>query len=223
MYLQKITLILIVAIIFSFSIRIFGTVFPQIFRSFFIVKVTILLNAFFILSHLLFWVVFYKEYALTKTASLKKASLLAITCSLAVSFLYLKKLPVVFEMNLDFPLFLMNPYIDAFVPLISSIVYLILFVIFRNSIELKEKKLLNKPILSIIFGTAIFLCLHLIVICNFFTTNKFEWLEHMPRAVAVGTVPLIIIAVFLILIFYYRFYYFLDSGYKIKTGNEHKL
>ena len=53
----------------------------------------------------------------------------------------------------------------------------------------------------------------MIVIFNFLTTNKFEWLINMPRIVAVGTVPLITIAVFLILFFYYRFYFFVDSYY----------
>ena len=78
--------------------------------------------------------------------------------------------------------------------------------------------MLSKPILSIIVGTSFFLFFHLVVLVNFITTNKLEWLEHMPRVVVVGTVPLIIIAVFLILVFYYRFYYFLDSGYKTRNG-----
>jgi multisubunit Na+/H+ antiporter MnhF subunit len=95
--------------------------------------------------------------------------------------------------------------------------------VFRNSLELEEKKILSKPILSIIAGNLLFLSLHLIVLINFIATNKFQWLEHMPRLVAVGAVPLIIIAVLLILTFYYRFYYFLDSYYKIRTGNEHQI
>ena len=219
LYLKKMTLIVIVGIIASFSIRAFGTVFPQIFESIFMVKVTILINTFFILSHLLFWLIFYKEYASIKNTILKKTCLLAIIGSLAVSLLYLKKLPFVFDMNAFFPLFLMYPYIDALVPLIGSIFHLIFFIVFRNSIELEEKKILNKPILSIMVGISFFLCFHLIVLINFLSTNKFEWIEHMPRLVAVGTVPFLIIAVLLILSFYLKFYYFLDSYHKIRTGD----
>ena len=140
--------------------------------------------------------------------------LLPIIGSAAVAFLYIKKLPSVFEVSVNFPLFLMNPYIDAFVPLISSIFHLILFVVFKNSIEPKEKEALDKPISSMILGLLILVCFHLIVIFNFFITKIFDWLEHIPRGVAVGIFPLSIIAVFLILIFYSRFYYFLDSVMK---------
>jgi hypothetical protein len=220
MYLKKITLIVIIAIISSFSIRTFGTIFPQIFKNVFIVKATILVNTFFILSHLLFWIIFYTEYASTKNAFFKKICLLPIIGSLSVSFLYIKKLPFVFEANVNFPQFLMNPYVDAFVPFISSIFSLIFFVVFRKSTDSGEKEFLQKPILSMIFGILIFLCLHLIVIFNFFTTKRLEWLEHMPRIVAVGTVPLMIIAVILILIFYCKFYYYLDSVYKTRPENH---
>jgi len=217
------TLIVIIGIICSFSIRIFGTLFPQIFKNIYMVKLTIMVNILFVLSHFFFWLIFYKEYASTKKPILKMTCFLAIIGSFAVSFIYLKKFPFVFDMNLNFPLFLMNPYIDALLPLISSIFHLLFFVAFRNSIKLEEEKMLSKPILSIIVGISFFLFLHLVVLLNFITTNKFEWLEHMPRVVAVGTAPLIIIAVFLILIFYYRFYYFLDSGYKIRNGDERSL
>jgi uncharacterized membrane protein YbhN (UPF0104 family) len=71
--------------------------------------------------------------------------------------------------------------------------------------------MLSKPIISIIVGISFLLFFHLIVLINFVTTNKFEWLEHMPRLVAVSTAPLLMIAVLLILHFYYRFYYFLHS------------
>lgn len=216
MTLKKITRILIIAFIFSFSIRIVGTVFPHIFQNIHLVKGAILVNTFFILSHLLFWLIFYKEYVSAKDAVLKKTCLLPVMGSLAVSFLYLKKLPFVFDMDVIFPLFLMSPYVDAFVPAVSSIFSLIFFVVFKNSLEPEEKEMLGKPILSMIGGISIFLVLHLIVLVNLIATDTFEWLEHMPRVVAVGTVPLIVIAVILMLHFYYRFYCFLDSWYKMK-------
>jgi hypothetical protein len=209
--LKKITLIVIIAIISSFSIRTFGTVFPQIFNNIHMVKGTILVNTFFILSHLLFWLLFYRDYASLKGAVLKKTCLLPVIGSFAVSLLYLKKLPFVFDMEIAFPLFLLNPYVDAFVPAVSSIFGLIFFLVFKNSLESEEERMLEKPLLSMIGGISIFLVLHLIVLVNFITTNTFEWLEHMPRTVAVGTVPLIVIAVFLMLHFYSRFYCFLDS------------
>lgn len=212
------TLLVIIGIISSFFIRTFGTVFPRIFENVLIIKATILIHVLFILSHLLFWLVFYWEYISAKKPSLKKLCIFAITGSLAVSVIYIKRLPFVFGANIHFPLFLMNPYFDAFVPLISSGFHLSFFTAFKKSLDLDERPRLNKPILSIILGTAIYIFLHSIVLFNLLATNRFKWLEHMPRVVAVSTVPLIIVAVSSILFFYYRFYYFLHSSYKIETG-----
>lgn len=217
MYLKKITVVVIVGIIASFSMRAFGTIFPQVFKSLYMVKATILVNTIFIIVHLLFWLIFYKEYASFKNALFKKTCILAIIGSAAVSLLYIKKLPFVFDSAVSIPAFLLNPYTDAFVPLMSSFLHLVFFIVFKKSIEAEEKEMLDKPILSIIVGISFFLCFHMIVLFNFIATNQFKWLEHMPRAIAVGTLPVLVIAVVLILIFYYRFYYFLDSYLNRKT------
>jgi len=214
MYLKKMTLILIIGIICSFSVRAFGTVFPQIFKNVYMVKITILVHFFFIMSHLLFWVFFYKEYASTKTAVLKKACVLVIIGSVAVAVLYIRNIPFVFDMRVFPPLFLMSPYVDAFVPFVSTIFQLIFFIAFRNAAESKEREVLHKPIVAIIAGISFFLCFHLIVILNFLSANQFERFEHIPRIVVAGTVPFLIAAVFLILYFYFRFYCFLDSRYE---------
>ena len=113
----------------------------------------------------------------------------------------------------------MNPYVDAVVPLFSSAFHLIFFVAFKNSLAADEKLALNKPVLSIMIGITIFIGLHLIVLLNFLATGRFQWLEHMPRVVAVGTVPLVIGAAFSTLFFYYRFYCFLDSGFRRKDNH----
>jgi len=219
LYLKKMTLVAISGMIASFSIRVFGTVFPQILENILIVKATILINAVFILTHLLFWLVFFSEYISVRQATLKKTCLLAIIGSFFVSVIYIKKIPFVFGMSTHFPLFLMNPYFDALVPILSSAFHLGFFITFKKSLKLDEKPRLIKPILSIILGTSIFIFLHCIVLFNFLATGRFEWLEHMPRVVAVSTVPLIIAAVSSILYFYYKFYCFLDSSPTIETEN----
>lgn len=214
------TLVVIIGIITSFSIRTSGTIFPRIFSNIYMVKGTVLINAFFILAHLLFWLLFYKEYVSTKGTILKRTCILAIIGSFAVSFLYIKNLPFAFDVQVNFPSFLMNPYIEVFVPLIGSVFHLIFFVVFSKSLDLEEKAILSKPILSITIGISIFLLFHLMVLFNFISRNRLEWLDHMPRAVAVGTVPFLIMAVILILTFYYRFYYFLDLWCKGNLGGE---
>jgi hypothetical protein len=209
MYLKKVTLILIFSMIASFCIRIIGTLFPSVFQNIAIVKATILINVFFILTHLLFWLTFFSEFISVKKPALKTSCLLAVAGSFAVSILYLKKFPLVFDLNPQFPQILASPYFDAIVPLISAVCQLVFFMFFKNALEPGEASALKRPVISIISGICIYMGLHLIVIVNFIVTDRFEWLEHMPQAMAIATVPLIIAAVCLILFFYYRFYSFL--------------
>jgi len=164
LHLKKITLLLIVSIIISFSIRVFGTVLPPVFKSIFVVKATILFNVLFIFLHLIFWLAFYREYISEIKDSLKKICILAIIGSLAVSVIYMKKIPFVFGMYVHFPIFFMNPYFDAIVPLISSVFHLSFFIAFRKALSQDEKTKLSRPITSIIIGISIFIFLHLIVL-----------------------------------------------------------
>lgn len=218
MVLKKMTLLLIVSMITSFSIRVAGTVFPRVFENISVVKSTILLNALFILVHVIFWLVFYREYISETKASLKKICIPAIIGSFAVSAIYIKKLTFIFGMNIHFPVFIMNPYYDAVVPLVCSVFHLFFFIAFRKALADSETLKLGRPVSSMIIGISIYLFLHAIVLYNFIATKRFEWLGHMPRVFAVGTVPLIIVAVFLMLFFYYRFYRFLDS--ENSSGNS---
>jgi hypothetical protein len=219
LFLRKGTIVLIITIIVSFSIRTFGTLFPQIFKNILIVKVTILINSIFIISHLIFWILFYREYISEKKPSLKTICIFAIFGSFAVSAIYLKKLPFVFGLNAHIPLFLLNPYFDALVPLTSSAIHLVFFVSFKQSLTIDEFPILSRPILSIIVGNGLFISLHLIVLLNFISRNRFEWLEHMPRIIAVSTVPLIILAVCFMLYFYYQFYCYLNSNENIEKNS----
>jgi len=202
---------LVISIIVSFSIRTFGTVYPQIFKNLLAVKATILINAIFILSHLLFWLIFYKEYISLRKTSLKKVCVFAIIGSFAVSIIYIKKIPFVFDLSVQLPLFFLSPYYDALVPIISSVFHLIFFVALAKNLDMTEELRLRKPIRSIIIGNGIYICLHSIVLINFIATHRFEWLEHMSRVVAVATVPVIISAILFMLYFYYQFYLFLGS------------
>jgi hypothetical protein len=119
-------------------------------------------------------------------------------------------------MDFIFPAFLMNPYVAASVPLTASFFHLIFYVIFRFSTESDEKKALNKPLLSIITGISVFIFFHLIGLVNLLTIEKFEWPERVPGLFALGTIPMLTIAIGLILFFYFRFYWFLDSYSKNK-------
>jgi len=215
--LKKITLLLIVSMGISFSFRIAGTLFPLIFKSLLMVKVTILFNAAFISVHVIFWLVFYREYILKTKCALNEIGMAAVIGSFAVSVIYLRQLPFVFGIIVQFPGFMIHPLYDAMVPLAGSVVHLAFFAAFKKALSDDEKMWLSRAVSAMIMGIGFFVFFHVTVLVNFIAFKQFEWLEHMPRGIALGTVPLVASAVLLMLYFYYRFYRFLDS--ENGTGN----
>jgi hypothetical protein len=206
--LKKLTYILIVSFVASFLIRIAGTLLPSIFQNVWIVKLTIVTNTFFILVQLSFFICFLRFYALNREEVLKTGSFLAIIGSCLVAFLYLKNFCLVFDLDV-IPLSLRNYYYDAIIPLASSSLQLLFFSIFKKVQSQEEYSVLNRPLSSAIIGVGIFFALHLIVLIHFLVSGKFNWLEDMPRSVAVGTIPFIGGGAVLILYFYLQFYHYL--------------
>jgi len=208
MDLRKITFLLIVSSIASLFMRTIGTLFPIIFQNVYVVKVTIVVNTFFILVHFLFYVYFLREYAANRQQTLRIGSVLAIIGTFFLAFIYIKNFCLVFELDI-IPLSLMNHHFDAILPVASSSLYLLFFGIFKKVQSQKEYRMLDQPISLAIMGISIFIVLHLIVLINFLKSHKFNWLEHMPRNIAVGTIPFIVFAAIFILYFYIKFYEFL--------------
>jgi len=207
---KKITYILMVSFVASFCIRITGTLFPFIFQNVWIVKLTIVTHTFFILVQLFFFICFLRSYALNREESLKTGSFLAIIGSCLVAFIYIKNFCLVFDLDV-IPLSLRNYYFDAIIPPVASLSHLLFFSIFKIVQSQQEYNALNRALSSAIIGVGMFIALHSIVLINFLMFGRFNWLEHMPRHVAVGTVPLIAIAAIFILYFYLTFYQHLKT------------
>ena len=130
--------------------------------------------------------------------------------SFLVALLYLKNFCLVFDLNVV-PLALQNPFFDATIPLASSFCHLLFFSLFKKVQSPAEHPWLNRPIAMAIIGVGIFIPLHLVVLINFLKYQKFSWIEHMPRFVAVSTLPFIVLAAILILNFYLKFYSYLSE------------
>lgn len=188
--------------------RTIGTLFPIIFQNSYVVKGIIAVHTFFIVMQFLFYVYFLREYAAHRQQILRTGSVLAIIGSFLVAFIYIKYFCFVFELDI-IPLSLMNLHFDAILPLASSLLYLLFFGIFKKVQSQKEYSMLDRPISSAIIGVAIFIVIHLIVSINFLKSHEFTWLEHMPRNIVVGTIPLLVVAALFILYFYIQFYMFL--------------
>lgn len=210
MNLKNITLILIISMFSSFSIRIIGTLLPAIFIKAAIVYIAITINTFFSLVQLLFFLYFLNEYASTVNPALKTISLWPILGSLLIVFLYIKNFSSVFRLHF-IPFALTSPVLDALFPLISSCYNLLFFSVFRKRLLPKESQSLRTPLNSAIAGVVIFLGLHLLVLINYLFSGKFLWLEHFSRGIAVGTLPIIVVAFLCLVYFYINFYQYLKT------------
>ena len=205
---QKITGILIVSFFASFSIRILGTLFPVIFQYPYIAKTAITSHSFFALMQLLFFGYFI-SYAKYRQASLKAAGLLAIIGSSAIFLIYIINFDLVFDINI-LPQFLQNRYVNASIPLMSSLLLLAFFSTYKFELTNDELIQLNHPILSAIIGVCIFFVLHLAAVINLMGCQKFDQSKQIPPIVSVFTLLFIVLAASLILIFYVKFYHFLS-------------
>ncbi len=210
MILKKITYLLIVSFVASYSIRAIGTFFPVIFNDSSVVRITIIIHAFSMLLQLIFFIFFLASFAKNREPALKVVSFLAILGSMAVFLIYIKNVGIVFNVEI-LQLFLINKYLHASIPVVNSIFHLLFFIVFKNGLTDDEQINLARPMLAAILGVGTFLFLHLVVFLKLFQFPMFAWLEQMPRLVAVYTIPLIGLAAILMLYFYISFYQYIDS------------
>jgi len=209
MALKKVTGILIICMAASFIIRAAGTLFPSVFQNPCMAKGAITFHTFFMIIHFLFFVCFVKEFAAGRSQSLKATALLAMAGSLSLLFIYFKNFCLVFEWDILPPSLIGHP-VEAVVPFTASLFQLVFFIFFRKVLSRDETKVLRRAVSAAIIGVALFMSLHLLGLAHFLTAQKSSWLEHMPRIISLGTLPLIVLAVILILYFYWIFYRFLE-------------
>ena len=213
---KKITGILIISFFASFIIRILGTLFPAILQNQYIAKTAIISYSFFAFMQLLFFG-YFSSYVKYRQAFLKAAGLLAIIGSSAIFLLYIKKVDLVFDINI-IPHFMLNGYVDALIPLMSSLLLLLFFSTYKFALTNDEHIQLNRPILSAIIGVSIFLVLHLAVVINLKGCQTFDQSRQIPPIVSVFTLLFVVLAASLILKFYVNFYSFLSM--MDKNGKE---
>ena len=209
--LKKITLLLLYSLAASFTIRILGTAFPATFKIPYLPQAAILIYTFFIVIQLLFWIIFLVQYASNRPLALKLGAVLAIIGTALAAAIHLKNLGLVFKIDTTL-LYLLNSRMDALFPLASSLCHLIMFVIFKKMQTLEEVAWLNRPIFSALIGLTIFIAIQLLVLTNSFYMHSYSGLEHLPRALALATMPFMALAAVLIFYFYLSFYTFLGSN-----------
>lgn len=203
------TLLAIIGTLCSFLIRTVGTLLPPIFKNIHIVQMGIGIHLFARFTLVIFFLSFYESYTHKEQQTLRRACFLAIIGSLAVLLLHLKILFLVFEQHI-LPLFLMHHHIDAILPLVSSITFILFFMIFQKEMGHGERKRLGKATRSAGIGFSVLAILQTTVLIHYLSSGEFRWLEHFSRKVAMGTIPVMAFATLAVLYFFLSFYRFVE-------------
>lgn len=210
MNLKKATLLAAISISYAFLLRYMGTFLPGIFRSLPVALAVALLSLLAGLAIVLFFVLFYKEYARKGELRLQRASLLAIIGSCVVLYLNVKNLVLILEKNLSPYLvmyFLRSGPIDALIPWVSSIFILIFFIIFHQATRQEEETGLRKATLFALIGSSIASLERTFVLVNYLLYSRhMGWLTHLPTKTAIILSPIYLFSFLALLYFFVSFY-----------------
>jgi len=207
MNIKSATLLVIIGMICSLSIRTVGTLFPGIFQNIHIVHTAIGTHLFSSAALVHFFITLYGQWIPKEQRRLKLACILAIIGSLAALFLHGKSLLLVLEIDV-LPLLVMHHHTDAMLPLVSSSLVLLFFVFLRVEMGHRASEGLRRATDCAIAGFSVFMILHAIVLVNYSRSGTFQWLEHFPGTMAVGGALVFACAAAAILCFFISFYRF---------------
>ena len=198
--LKSATLSVIIGISYIFVSRTIGTFLPDIFKNLLIAQISVIISFLASLTPVFFFISFYEGYVRKEQIQLKKASVLAVIGSSAMSLLHIKGLLLVFDIYV-FPYLVRSHFIEPIVPLVSSIFILLFFIIFH-----KEERKLKKATLSAIIGSSIAVLLRTFILFNYLYSGKIRWFSDLPRKITIILIPLFIFSFITVLYFFLSFY-----------------
>ena len=216
MTLKRTTLFAAIGISYTFALRAIGTFLPDIFRNLQVAQVITIISLLASLTFVLFFFCFYRDYVQEEQSNLRKASVLAIIGTSAVTLLQIKGLFLVFKKAL-MHIYNISPHlvglirsrhvIVPIVPWVSSIFILLFFVVFRREALRKDQVKLSKAILFAIVGSSIGTSLRTIVLFHYLYSREVRWFADLSRTIQIIFVPITafgFIAVFYFLLTFYK-------------------
>ncbi|MGC9323827.1 MAG: hypothetical protein ACP5G0_03665 [Desulfomonilia bacterium] len=208
MSLNTATLLVIIGITASLVLRTAGTIFPAMFANICIVGFVSAVLLCTSLAMVNFLYAFSAQYIRRKQKILRTACSFALIGTAASVFLDLRSIFIVLKQPI-LPNILMTHGLDAALPLFSSTTLLIFFISFSREMAPMERERLGRAVRSAINGSSIFAIVHAVVLINYLSSSRFRWLSSYIQEAALWMMPILIIAVLLIVHFFFSFYRFL--------------
>ena len=199
------TLLAIIGISYSFLSRTIGTFLPAVFRNLLVAQASAIMSILAGLTGVFFFISFYREYIHKEQTRLKQASVLAIVGSSAMFLLEVIGLLLIF--NGDTSSYLAKAHlIEPLVPWVSSILFLLFFIVFYKAMLYRQGTKLQKAILSGVIGSSIAAFVRTFVLFNYLFFRDIEWFSDLPKKAAIILLPILALSFITVLYFFLCFY-----------------
>ena len=174
-------------------------------------RVSVILSVLATMTAVLFFLSFLNRYARPDQIELRNASMLAAVGSALFVLIQGKGLLVLFD------LFLFNPLmrfrtIEAVIPVAGSLLILLFFVtLYGETYRAKEERL-KRPVLLGMIGSAVSVCMRLIILINYLNSGTVRWFSGLPVRMQYAFYPALIFVFVTLLYFLVSFYRSLDTA-----------
>lgn len=203
--LRYVTFGVIAATIYLFVIRSYGTAVVDMFDSYVAVQITHILAFCASSTYVVFFYLFYNDYAGTSRPMLRTAALGAFIGAGLLLILHLRNLCLVFEIY-DIPVMMDLAYVDILFPFVHAIAIAIFFTVFRKDTKARQQSDLKTPVLAGLIGASIQLCLVLLMTTNYLAIDQGFVLPDTHRVIGIFLVPILILQFMTFLYFYTSFH-----------------
>jgi len=192
-----------VATIYLFMLRTYGTAVADMFNSYVAVQVTQILALIASSTYVVFFYLFYKDYAEEAQHLLKKAALGAFIGNGLILILQLRSLCFILRFY-DHVLMDLE-YIVILLPLAGSLSMVIFFTVFRKEVKRQNHAQLKIPTLAGLIGADIQLCFALLMAANYLAVEQGVFLPDRHRIVWIVLMPILMLQFMAYLYFYISF------------------
>ncbi|UCB53192.1 MAG: hypothetical protein JSV10_03695 [Candidatus Zixiibacteriota bacterium] len=210
MDLRKATLLAIIAICYTFTLRAAWTFFPDFFRILTVAQVAQITALLAGLAMVLFFVSLLAKYVEKDQTGLRRATVLALAGSAAMLLVRVKGLLlVVFDawVSPELLWFLQTSrFLGAVVPWASSILILLFFVAFYKETLRDDKMKLRGASLLAVIGSLVGTLMLTFVLFNYLYFRELMFFVDLPRMLAIMLSPLFAFSFIAVLYFFSSFY-----------------
>jgi hypothetical protein len=93
-------------------------------------------------------------------------------------------------------------HLDAIIPWVSTLFFLLFFMIFYTHTRHRDQMKLNKAVRFAIIGYAIRIVLRTVVVLNYFSSREFLWFAELSRKMPIIVIPALTLSFMTVLYFF---------------------